>query len=116
MRVAVAREKALQAHHLRAQRRADQNRAAGAVLDQRDPPQNQRPHNLLAKLGFGNDDAAQPLGGNEQRLDILCCAGIDQRRTARQLTDLGQKFSRPFLDDGNHMAHAVVGADRNRAL
>jgi hypothetical protein len=32
------------------------------------------------------------------------------------LPDFGQEFSRPFLDDGNHMAQAVVGADRNRAL
>jgi hypothetical protein len=32
------------------------------------------------------------------------------------LPDFGKEFSRPFLDNGNHMAQAVVGADRNRAL
>ena len=116
MRVAVAREKILQANHVRVQRGPDQDRAAGAVLDQGDPPQNERAHDLLAELGFGDDDAAQPLGGNEQRLDIRRCARIDQRRTARQLSDFGKELARPFLDDRNHMAQAVPGADRNRAF
>ena len=70
MGVAIACEKVLQAYHVRVQRGPDQDRATGAVLDQGDPPQNERAHNPFAEFGFGDDDAAQVLGGNEQRLDI----------------------------------------------
>ena len=59
----LAREKTLQAHHVRVQRGPDQDWAAGAILDQRDPAQDERPHDPLAELGFGDDDAAQALRG-----------------------------------------------------
>jgi hypothetical protein len=65
MRIAVAREKILQAHQIRVQCGPDQNRAASAVLDQGDPAQDERPHDPLAEFGFCDDDAAQMLGGNE---------------------------------------------------
>jgi hypothetical protein len=115
MRVAVAREKTLQAHHVRAQRRADEDRAAGAVLDQGDPAQDERAHDAFADLGFGDDEAAQPLGGNEKRLDVGLCARVDERGAARQLSDFGKELARSLLDDRDHMAQAVPGADGDNA-
>src|SRR5580704_17989027 len=40
----------------------DQDRTASAILDQRDPAQDERPHDSLAEFSFRDDDAAQALG------------------------------------------------------
>ena len=113
MRIAVAREKILQAHHVWVQRGPDQNRAAGAILDQGDPAQDERAHDLLAEFGFGDDDAAQTLGGNKKRLDIGRCARIDKGRAAGQLSDFGKELAWSFFDDRHHMAQTIPRADGN---
>ena len=54
----------------------DQDRTASAILDQRDPAQDERPHDLLAEFSFRDDDAAQALGGNVKRFDLGLCVDM----------------------------------------
>ncbi|MHC2773059.1 hypothetical protein ACVIM7_002526 [Bradyrhizobium liaoningense] len=82
MRLAVAGEEPLQPHHAGGVRRSDQHGAAGAALDQIDPAQDQRPHDALAELGLGDQQRAQPVRRQQQRLDIALGAAVDQRRLA----------------------------------
>jgi hypothetical protein len=113
MRIAVAREKILQAHQIRVQCGPDQNRAAGAILDQGDPAQDERPHDPLAEFGFCDDDAAQMLGGNEKGFNVDLCARIDERRPAGQLSDFGKELAWSLFDDRHHMAQTIPRADGN---
>ena len=52
MRMAVAAEKTLQPQHVGILGAADNDRPAGADLEQTHAAQNQRAHDALAKLGF----------------------------------------------------------------
>jgi hypothetical protein len=45
--------------------------------------QYERAHDFLAELGFGDNDAAQALGGNEKHLDICRSARVNERGAAR---------------------------------
>ncbi len=58
MRKAVAGEKSLQANDAAGIRGADQHRAADAALDQAHPAQDQRAHDALAEIGFGDQQRA----------------------------------------------------------
>jgi hypothetical protein len=69
----------------------------------------------LAEFGFGDDEAAQPLGGNEKRLDVGLCARVDERGAARQLSDFGKELARSFFDDRHHMAQAIPRVDGDNA-
>ena len=82
MRNAVAGEKSVQPDHAAGIRRPDQHRAAGAGLDQVDPAQDQRAHDALAEIGFGNQQRPQSLRRNQQRLDVAFGTAIDQRDAA----------------------------------
>jgi hypothetical protein len=106
----------LQPHHGGRLRPAYQHRAAGAGLDQRHAPQNQRAHHPLAQVGFGNDERAQLAGRHQQGIDVVLGMAVDQRGRARQLADFGQELARPLGDDGHHMAQAVALGDGDRAL
>ena len=63
----------------------DQDGTASAILDQRDPAQDERAHDPLAEFSFRDDDAAQALGGNEKRFDLGLCTRVNERGAARQL-------------------------------
>ncbi len=78
MRIAVTAEKSLQAYDAARIRRADQQRAAGAALDQIHPAQDHRAHDALTKIGFGDHKSAQSLRRNQQGLDIAFGFSIDQ--------------------------------------
>ena len=78
---------------------ADQHRAAGAALDQADPAQDQRAHDALAEFGFGDQQRAQLIRRDQQRLDIALGMAVDQREAAGKLADLGEKLPRPLIDD-----------------
>jgi hypothetical protein len=93
----------------------DQDRTARAILDQRDPAQDERAHDPLAEFSFRDDDAAQALGGNEKRFDLGLCTRVNERGAARQLSDFGEELARSFFDDWDHMSQTVPGADGNRA-
>ena len=115
MRLAVARQKILQPRHVAERGRADQHRAADAALDQVDPAQDQRAHDALAEIGFGDQERAQFLRRNQQRLDLALGMAVDQRDAAGELADLGQELPRPLIDDRRDMAEAVALGDRDMA-
>ena len=84
----VAGEEALEPKRVAVADVADDDGAAGAFFENADPAQDQRPHDPLAELGFGDQEGAQPLGWNVERADRLAGITVDQRRTARKLRQL----------------------------
>ena len=115
VRMAVAGEKILQPHHAAECGRTDQHRAAGAALDQADPAQDQRAHDALAELGLGDQQRAQLVRRDQQRLDLAFGMAVDQRDAAGELADLGEELARPLLDHRRDMAEAVALGDRDMA-
>ena len=115
MRLAVAVEEILQPRHVAERRRADQHRAARAFLDQGDTAQDQRAHDALAEIGLGNQQRAQSLRRNQQRLDSAVGMTVDQRDAAGELADLGQKLSRSLIDDRRDAPKAVALGDHDIA-
>ena len=113
--MAVAPEKILQPRHVAERVGADQHRAADAALDQADPAQDQRAHDALAEIGFGDQQRPQPLRRNQQRLDIALGMAVDQRDAAGELADLGEKLARPLIDHRRDVAEAVALGDRDMA-
>src|SRR5579872_3446485 len=99
MRVSVAAEKALQTNDTGRIRRADQDRPARAAPDQADPAKNQRAHDPLAEIGFGDQKRAQTLRRNQKRFDVALGMTVGQRDAARKLTELGEKLPRPLFND-----------------
>ena len=81
---------------------------ADAALDQADSAQDQRAHDALAEIGFGDQQRAQLVRRNQQRLDVTLGAAVDQRDAAGKLADFGEKLSRPLVDDRRDMAEAVA--------
>jgi hypothetical protein len=82
VRVGVAGKKVLQPDHVGMVRRADQARTAGPGFDQEYATQDQRTHDPLAKMDFGDQQGAQPGRRDEQCLAVGERARVDQRRTA----------------------------------
>ncbi len=82
-RMAVAPQEALQPQHVAAAGASDDDRSAGAGLEQPHAAQDQRAHDALAKLGLGDEQRAQLLGRNDQRLDGLDRETVDQGRAGR---------------------------------
>ena len=114
MRLPVAAQEGLQPDDVGDVRRADQHRAAGAGLDQADAAQDQRAHDALAELGLGDQQPAQVLGLDHQRLDVALGVAVDQGRASRQRADLGQELAGPLIDDRRDVAEAVALGDRRR--
>ena len=106
-------EEALQADDIGAFRRPDQDRPAGAGFDQRDAAQNERTHDLFAELSLGDQHVAQSIRRDQERRDVGESLGIDERRSAGQLPDLGEKIARPFLQDGSEMSEGIALRDRD---
>ena len=115
MRIAVAGEKSLQPDNADRIRRPDQHRAADAALDQADPAQDQRAHDALAEIGFGDQKRAQLFRRYQQRLDVALGMAVDQRDAARELADFGEELARPLVDDRRDVSEAIALGDRNMA-
>ena len=113
VRLPVARQKVLQARHVAECGRSNQHRTTGAALDQADPAQDQRAHDALAEVGFGNEKRAQFVRRNQQRLDIALGMAVDQRDAPRKLADLGQELPRPLIEQRRDMAEPVAERDRD---
>src|SRR5258705_103530 len=90
-------------------------RPSEAALDQADPAQDQRAHDALAKIGFGDQQRAQPLRRNQKRLDVALGMAIDQRGAARELTDFGEKLTGPLIDHRRDVTEAIALRDRDMA-
>src|SRR5271169_749228 len=115
VRNTVAGKKALQTNDAGRIRRIDQHWTPGTAPDQVDAAKDERTHDTLAEIGFGNQKGAQPLRRNQQRVDVAPRVAIDQRDAAGKLTQLGQKLARPLLNDRRDMTEAVALADRHMA-
>jgi hypothetical protein len=79
MRYTVTSEKAAQARGLRARRFPDQNRAPDANLDQARAPEEERAHYLPAERSLGDQERAQLLGIDQQRVQITNRDDIGER-------------------------------------
>ena len=84
-------------------------------LNQGDPSKNERAHDAFAELGFSDQQGTQPLGGDQQGLDVAFRRAVHQRRAPGKLTDLGQELTCALLGDGSDMAQAVALGDRDKA-
>ena len=97
-------EEALQAYRIGAGRRTDQYRATSTRFDQGYAAEDKRAHHALAELGFGDQQRAQAVGRNVNRLDIRLGSAVDQCRLAGQLSDFGEEFAGSQLDDRERRA------------
>ena len=75
--ISVALEEVAQAQHRGRLRIANQDRARRMALEETDPPQDQRADDALAEIGLRNDQRAQLLRRNEQRLERVLRIRID---------------------------------------
>ncbi len=105
----VAAEKALQPQHVAILGPADDDRSAGAGLEQADAAQDQRAHDPLAEIGFRDQQRAEPVRRNDQRLHRLLGGGVDQRRPAGHLRQFAHELAGPVRDD-QAMRHAGLVA------
>ena len=69
MGMTVAAEKALQPEHVAVLGTADDHWPARLRLQESDPAQDQGAHDPLAEFSFRDQQGAQPVGRNGQRLD-----------------------------------------------
>jgi hypothetical protein len=109
--MAIAAEKTFKPKHIGVLRTAHDHRAAGAGLEQPDPAQNQRTHDVLAQLCFGDQQCAQFSGRDDERFDLLLRMGVDERRSARELRQLAHEGSRPMGHDVAAAARFIVLSD-----
>ncbi len=110
VRVGVARQEPDQAQHVAIPRPADDDRPAGAGLDEPDAAQDERAHDALAELGLGDEQRAQSLRRNQQRLDVAPGVGIDERGTAGQLGEFAHERPDVVRDDNlRHRRLAPAG-------
>ena len=94
--MAVAGQEILQPQHVGVVGAADDDRPAGAALEQADAAQDQRAHDPLAEFGLLDQQIAQPRRRNDQRFDGLHCAtAVDQRGPAGQLRQLAHEGAGP---------------------
>jgi hypothetical protein len=82
MRIRIAGEEALQAHDIRTGFRTDQDRAAGAGLDQCDASEDQGLHDPFAEFGLFDHQGTQLLRWDQERLDIVDSVNVDEGRLA----------------------------------
>ena len=80
MRMPVAGQEAFETKNIAVIGAADDDRAAGAGLEQADPAQDQGAHDALAELGLFDQQIAQPARRNDDRLDRFRGNGVDQGR------------------------------------
>ncbi len=78
MRMSVACQEPFEAQYIGVLGAADDDRAAGAGIEQADPAQDQGPHDALAQLGLFYQQIAQPPWRNDERLDRFRSIGVDQ--------------------------------------
>ena len=86
----------------------DEDRAAGARLDQHDAAQDQRAHDAVAELGLRDHHGPQVLCRDEQRLHVVDGVRVDQRRPAGELPQLGREVTGALLDDGGEMPQRIA--------
>ncbi len=99
MRMPVAGEEPFEAQHVAIVGAADDDRAAGADLDQADPAQDQGAHDALAELGLFDHQLAQPARRYDERLDRFGGSRVDERRAVGELRQFAHKRARAVGHD-----------------
>src|SRR5712691_10692615 len=115
MRKTVTGEKSLQSNDAARIGWPNQHRAADAALNQADTAQDERAHDALTKIGFGDQQRAQSLRRNQKRLDVALGMAIDQRDAARELADFGKKLTGSLIDDRRDVTKPIALGDRDMA-
>jgi hypothetical protein len=116
MRLAVAGQEIVEAQEVSVVGRADQDRPAdGGLGDQIDSAQDQRAGDALAELGLGDEHGAEPVGRDEDDLDLALGTAVDKGVLARQLPDLGEELAGALVDQLGDMAEPVMLRDRDLA-
>src|SRR6266436_2854328 len=111
----VSGEKALQAQEVETAGRPNEDRPAGAHLDQAYAAQDERVHDALADVGLGYEQGPQPVGRNEERLHVAGRARVDEGWAAGQLARFGDEIARPFVDDVDDPPQTLVPRDGDGA-
>ena len=118
--MAIAAKEVGQAKNVAVLLAADDDRT-GAGLDQADATQDQRAHQPLAEIGLGNQQGAQPVGRDRDRLDVGQRLLVDQIGTAGKLGELAHEIA-TFVDDDLGLLAAVrpghldlAGQDQDQA-
>jgi hypothetical protein len=88
---------------------------AGTALDQADTAQDQRAHDALAKVGFGNQQRTQFVRSNQQRLDIALGIAVDQRTRPDSWPISGKELTGPLIEQWRDVAKPVAQRDRDMA-
>ncbi len=105
--MAVAAQEIGQAHQVGRAGGRHQHRAARPRLDQAHPAQDQRPHEPLAQVRLGDHHGAQPIGRDQQSLDLADRMPVHEGGKPGELADLGEEPARPLLDDARIVAQPV---------
>ena len=82
---------------------------------QADPAQDQRAHDPLAEVRFGDDQRAQLIGRHEQRLDIVVRVRIHQRGATGERPDLAEELAMAVRDERHDVSQPVALAQRHPA-
>jgi len=88
---------------------------ADAGLEEANATQDERSHDALSEVRLRDEDVAQPVRRNDDRLDRLRGARVHQRRAARQLRELAHERAGRMGDDGLAVSQHVVLAHRDLA-
>jgi hypothetical protein len=110
VRIAVAREEALEPGEI-ARRCSDQDRPAGAGLDQAHAPEDQRAHDPFPEVRLRQEHVPEALRRDEQGLHRAHRLAVHQRRPAGEGADLRQELARSLLDDRRHVSEPVPTGD-----
>ena len=95
--MAVPGQEALEPDHVRRGGRPDQDHARGPLKESH-PAKDERAHDAFAEIVFRDQQRAQSVRRDQQGLDLALGGGVDQRRAAGELADLGQEVTRALLD------------------
>ena len=74
-----------------------------------DAPKDQRAHQALAEIGFGDQQRAQAIGGNRHGLDVGQRLLVDEIWPARQLCELAHEIAALVRDDVRRLAAVRLG-------
>ena len=116
MRIAVAREEALDAQRVGGMHAADQDRAAAGVLDHADAAQDERAQDDLADIGFGADHPAESGARYADRSARFRRARPDQHLALVEQVELAGELVRAVRGDDDLVAMRVGLHHRHRAV
>ncbi len=112
--VAVAAQEIDEPQHVPIAGRSDDSRSR-AGFDQADAAQDERAHDPLAKLRLGDEQSAQPVRRDGERLDLGQRGRIDEEGTAGELGQLAEEGAALVADDVTLSAGRIVLGDFNLA-